>query len=73
MSFDHVEPELEILASRMSLGTIKRCPNGFIHFAVGTNCFRLSEQEFWTLLDMFYESARTVATRPAKRKRKWRA
>jgi len=70
MSAEHLEPESEILASRMGLGTIKRCPDGLIHFAMGTTDFRLSEPQFWTLLDMFYESARRIVSRPVKRKSK---
>jgi hypothetical protein len=71
VDLEEIEPELETLASRMNLGTIERCPRGFIHFVVGTNRFRLSERQFWTFVDMIYESGRTVASRPAKRKRKW--
>lgn len=68
MSCEQTGPRLETLAARIGLGTIKRCPNGCIHFAVGMNQFRIGESQFWGLVDMIYESARTVASRPPKRK-----
>ena len=55
------EPAPRILSQKKDLGLIASCPKGCLHLTIGNTSIRLSEKQYWDLVDMLTESAALAA------------
>ncbi|MGH9319202.1 MAG: hypothetical protein ACRD3V_04850 [Vicinamibacteria bacterium] len=57
--------ESEILAKR-DVGTVQRCPEGCVHIHLPHFGFRLSERQYWELMELLSEASVALRSRGGK-------